>query len=308
MEVKGIAPRHALERKSLIWITGKGGVGKSTVAAAAAIAAERLGRRVVLLGIRSQGRMPLLFGKPAGNGPVMLTPSIEWRNLLPETSLETYGLLKLRFRMVYRAVFEHRLVKRFLRVVPALAELLMLGHVAHLVENAPEVLHIVDAPSAGHGWQMLQAPRQVLESVAAGPLRQVASWMQEIMADGTRSSIWLVLVPEELPVNEALEFHERLSRQLGLPVEALVANRVLAEPAPQAVFGCLSALEEDAELGPLARTAARCEQRIRMQQGYLDRLRAGLDLTLFELPEMPSRNVKDRLDELSKMMEGRAPA
>jgi len=305
VEVKENNLFSGLAGKRLVLFSGKGGVGKTTVAGAFARWAARRGRQVMLLEVRSRRELPGLFGRQdADDGPRQLAEGISWMNLTDRRALQTYGMLKLRFRAVYRAVFEQRLVRRFLQAVPALSEILVLGHLAHLVEHQPGVLHVVDAPASGQGRQLLAAPRAVLDTVRSGPLYESVSWIQDLLADGRRTAIGLVVVGEELSVNEALELYERLHRQLQLPVQALIANRLLAHPLDAPVRKLLERCRLEPELAPAVGNALRLHERVALQQRYLDRLRAGVPLPLAELFEVieaddaaaPLRRLAEQMD------------
>jgi hypothetical protein len=291
--------------RQLAVFTGKGGVGKTSVAAAYGLAASRAGKRVLLVEVRSPRRIPSLFElSPDENGPLSLHPGVSWINLTAETALETYAMTKLRLRSVYRAVFEQRMVRRFLRAIPSLAEILMLGHLAYLIESGEYDLAVVDAPSTGPGAQMLQAPRQVFESVSSGPLHDSVTWIHSLLADPLRTQIHIVVLPEELPVTEAVDLHHKIRDDLMLPMGFAFANRVLEDPFPTGSEDVYR-LAGNFEVGrSLTDTSTLYRSRLRLQEAYLDRLRAGVDLPCILLPEVtgtvPSSAVfKELADELS---------
>jgi anion-transporting ArsA/GET3 family ATPase len=289
VEVKGNNQLGSLFTRKLLVFTGKGGVGKTTLASALAIRAASTGKRVLLAEVSSPRRIPALFGAaPQTNGPQQIHENITWINLTAATALETYAIKILRFRSVYRAVFEQRAVRRFLRAVPSLAEILTLGHLTHLLEGGEFDLAVVDAPSSGPGAQMLETPRAVLDSAPRGPLRDGAAWIQKLLGDPKQAAINLVVVPEELPVSEAVSLFQRL-RAMDMPLGMAFVNRTLNDPFfpdGKQVFDAAGELELGREL---ASASSLWRSRLRLQETYLDRLRAGLDLPVILLPEVFER-------------------
>ncbi|MBW1808094.1 MAG: chromosome partitioning protein [Deltaproteobacteria bacterium] len=304
MEVKRNKAFSIALEKQLLVFTGKGGVGKTAVSAASCLAAARTGKRTLLVEIRSPRRIPPMFGiTPSNDGPLELRPGITWINLTPEIALQTYAMRKLKLRSVYRAVFEQRMVRRFLRAVPSLAEILILGHLTHLIENSDYDLTVLDAPSTGPGAQMLEAPRAVTESVSKGPLYDGAAWIQALLSDPSRTMINLVVLPEELPVTEAIDLFHKVRDVLNLPLGFSIANRTLIDPFPSVTNADFERVA-DFKLGrPLVQAALLFRSRLRLQEVYLDRLRAGVDLPVMILPEI-SKSSADLtvIDSLAVLM------
>jgi len=289
VKVKENSPLAKLLDSQLAIFTGKGGVGKTSLSAAFALAAQKSGMRVLIAEVRSSRRIPPLFGIDAGSdGPVGLAEGLEWIHLTPETALEVYALRLLRFRSVYRAVFEQRAVRRFLRAIPSLAEILVLGHLAFLVEEKKHDLVILDAPSSGPGALMLAAPREVMRGAHRGPLTDGAEWIQKLLEDERRTTINLVVTPEELPVSEAVDLHHQLKDELNLPLGAVFLNRILQDPFPVRLTRAFQVAESNPLGNPLTGSAAILRARLRLQEAYIDRLRAGVDLKALLLPEVLS--------------------
>ena len=182
-------------------VTGKGGVGKSTVSAALALVAARSGKRVLVCEVNAQERIaPMLGAPPAGATAREALPGLFTVNVTPADAMREYGLLVLRFRAIYDAVFENRLVRYFLRVVPSLAELVMLGKILHEAKaeerGGPRWdLVVVDAPATGHAVQLLRVPSALVDTVPGGPLRHDAEWMQALLVDPARTSLAIVTLP-----------------------------------------------------------------------------------------------------------------
>jgi anion-transporting ArsA/GET3 family ATPase len=242
----------------------------------------------------SQERIaPLLGAPPAGAAVRMARPGIFTVNVTPPEAMREYGLMVLKFRTIYDAVFENRLVRYFLRAIPSLAELVVLGKILNEVrlEDAGRPrwdLVIVDAPATGHAVQLLRVPSALLDAVPAGPLRRDAEWMQALLVDPRKTALALVTLPEEMPVNEAIELDAQVRGVLGIHREALFVNAMpearFAE-AEEARLGVLAGA--GGALGAAARAARLQALRAGQARRYLARARAALDLPTAVLPLLP---------------------
>jgi len=275
-------------------VTGKGGVGKSTVSAALALLAARAGKRVLVCEVNAQERVaPLLGGAPSGSAIREVLPGLFTVNVTPPDAMREYGLMVLRFKTIYDAVFENRLVRYFLRVVPALAELVMLGKILHEAKAEERGrprwdLVVVDAPATGHAVQLLRVPSALVDTIPGGPLRHDAEWMEALLVDPARTSLAIVTLPEEMPVNEAIDLDAQVRGVLGIHRGALFVNAMPPARFSAEEVARLAALADAGPpLGPAAR-AARL-QAIRAEQAarYLERARAALDLPATVIPLIP---------------------
>ncbi|HZN92891.1 MAG TPA: ArsA family ATPase [Myxococcales bacterium] len=215
--------------KRLLVVTGKGGVGKSAVASALALHSARSGKRTLLCEINAADRLTSLLGKPVGPELSLVEDNLWAVNVRPEEALREYALMVLKFKSVYRAVFENRLVRYFLRFVPSVSELVMLGkvlfHVKETQGGAPryEVV-VMDAPATGHAISFLQVPQVLLDTVATGPLWTEAKWMRDLLVDPKATAAVLVSLPEEMPVNETLELEDALRKKVKVGTALVVLN------------------------------------------------------------------------------------
>lgn len=285
-----MAPVPHLDRR-LVVVTGKGGTGKSTVAAALALVAARQGKRVLVAEVNATERVAPLLGAPPA-GPVIreARPGISTVDVTPPAALREYGLQVVRFQALYDAVFENRLVRHFLRVVPGLGELVMLGKILH--EARAETRGrprwdqvIIDAPATGHAVQLLRIPGAMLGMVPPGPLRSDAQWMQEWLIDPARTAAVLVTLPEEMPVTEAIELDQQLRELVGLEPAAVLVNAMPARRFTPEQESRLASLTEAREpVGPAARAARLHAVRAEAAGRELARLRAALPLPTACLP------------------------
>ena len=283
-------PFPPLERRLAI-VTGKGGVGKSSVAAALGLLAARAGRRTLICEVNAQERVAALLGAPpAGSQVREALPGLFTVNVTPAQAMREYGVMVLRFRTIYEAVFENRVVKHFLRMVPSLAELVMLGKILHEVRAEESGrrrwdLVVVDAPSTGHAVQLLRTPGTLLDTVPAGPLRRDAQWMHELLVDPGVTSLLIVTLPEEMPVSEAIELDQQVRGLLGIPRGALLVNAVPEPRFPEGERTPLRELAaEPAPLGPAARAAELLALRAELAARQVARARAEIDLPVTVLP------------------------
>jgi anion-transporting ArsA/GET3 family ATPase len=225
--------------KRLLIFTGKGGVGKSTVSAAAAVAAARRGKRVLIVEIGDQERIPSIFGAAnAGyaGAPVYggggTTPPIRSMCLTAREALHEYALRSMKFEMLYETIFENRVVRYFTAAAPGLDELTIMGKIESLHREsldpskpkAPRFdLMIFDAPATGHALAFFKVPRMAMSMARMGPLHSKAERMWQLLADPARTALNIVTLPEEMPVNEAIELNAAAG-ELGLPRGTVVVN------------------------------------------------------------------------------------
>lgn len=284
-------PGPSLLDRRLLIVTGKGGVGKSTISAALALVAARRGKRVLVCELNAQERIaPLLGGPPAGSAVREARPGISSVVLTPHDAMREYGLMVLKFRTIYEAVFENRVVRYFLKVIPSLAELVMLGKVLHEVRAREGArprwdLVILDAPATGHAVQLLRVPAALLDTVPAGPLRSDARWMQDLLVDPAVTALSIVTLPEEMPVNEAIELDTQVRGVLGIARAALFVNAMPERRFDAAEREALLDLQGDPPpLGPAAWAAVLQSRRAEQAERYRARATAALDLPTFVVP------------------------
>lgn len=226
--------RRTLLDRRLHIVMGKGGVGRSTVAATLALAAARRGRRALVCELRTDERISGLFGaSPVGDSIGQVDESVWAVNISPASALREVALLKLRLESVYHLVFENRLVRDFLGGIPGLPDLLMLGkctyHVGELDPGGDprwDVV-IVDAPATGHGVPFLRIPQVIVDLFGDSPITREAAQIGALLADPARTAVHLVTLPEELPTAELLGLEVQLRERLGLPLGCVFVNQVL---------------------------------------------------------------------------------
>lgn len=285
----------ALDGRRFLYVTGKGGVGKTTVTAAMALVFASRGKRVLCAMCQAKERLSsLLEGPLVGDDIVQLRPGICAVNIQPEVALAEYGQMTLKIKPVYRAVFENHLVQSFLRATPGLYQWAMLGKAwYHTTETLPDGrprfdVVIVDAPSTGHGLEMLRGPKVIVDIAPPGLLRREAERAWTLFSDPAMSAVVLVTLPEEMPVTETLELLDGMRDELKLPVAEVVVNGVLPPLfSPEEREALLRPRELDGSIGSAALAAgARRARRENVQHDALVRLRQAVDLPIVYLPHV----------------------
>jgi hypothetical protein len=275
------------------FLTGKGGVGKTTVAVGLARALRRQGRRVLLAVTDSAVYRELLPGARFEPDPIAYEPHLYTVHIEPESALKEYGRLLIKPTLARQALFDNRYVQGFLTALPGLPQWAVLGkawyHTTERVDGAPRFDSVIfDAPATGHAVDMLRLPRVIMELAPASILRRDAELAWRMLQDPEQSALVLVSLPEELPTNETLELAGRIRDELALPIGAVVQNRVrpLAfSPAERDALAQLPAIEPRDGLDAAIEAAAARAIRDRAQIQSRLRLDA-LQVPVIELPEM----------------------
>jgi anion-transporting ArsA/GET3 family ATPase len=277
----------------LILVLGKGGVGRSTTAAAIASRCAASGRKTLLFEANANDRFARLFGAEKVDAEIRrLEENLYAVNTHPAAALEEYGMMVLKFRRVYNLVFENRFVKSFIRAVPGMEEYAVLGkawfHTTEEKRGKPVWDTVVfDMPASGHARSMLRIPRAILEAVPEGPLSRDARELWDLLRDKNRTAIVMVTLAEEMPTNEAIELAASLDGEVGLTLDRLVVNQLYPDRFPEG-SPSRAVLEASSGAGePIASvvassslTAARRE----LNEHYLAQLAESIDATRIELP------------------------
>jgi anion-transporting ArsA/GET3 family ATPase len=284
----------AFAPRRFLFITGKGGVGKTTVTAALASALAARGLRVLVTVCGAKERLSTLLGAPPlGSAISELSQNIWGVRLVSEVALREYGTLKLKNRVLVDAIFDSKYVTGFLSGTPGLKEWSLLGKAwYHATEEESDGrprfdVVLFDAPATGHGLDMLRVPKVIVDIAPPGVLRSDAERAWEMFRDPSRSGVVVVTLPEEMPTNETLELCTALERELTLPIAELVVNSLLPTLFSSAEASELAALGASSGVSPahaVFDSAARRAVRERIQEESLQRLsRIGAPLRRLEL-------------------------
>jgi anion-transporting ArsA/GET3 family ATPase len=277
-----------LDRR-LLFVTGKGGVGKTTVAAGLALYAAEHGRRTLVCEMDAKGDVAAYFE----TGPTTFTarevfPSLWAMSMDTEASLREYLRLNLRIPVVGRIGPLAKAFDFVATAAPGVREILTVGKFCFEVREKHYDLVVVDASATGHIVWQLAAPQAINDLVKVGLIRSQTDWILEILSDPLTTGLVIVTTPEEMPVNETIELAGRVATETSVELAAVIVNRVLPELCGrngETVFNELCTPAVSAELKKLVRDdpspvldAARLAVTLRRTRAeHLARLREGID-------------------------------
>jgi len=223
----------------VVFVTGKGGTGKTTVAAALALIAARHGKRVLAVDVEARGDLAAALGSRRGGfEPILLQPSIHGIELRAEESFREYLNVYFKVPRIARLTPLARIFDFIATGVPGPRDMLVVGKIAYeerrRQHNQPvwDII-VVDSSSSGHAVAHLTAARSMLTLVKGGVIGSQVQWIDELVRDHRRSGVVITALPEEMPVVEAVELRERMQREAGIDVIAAVLNQaVTLAPTP----------------------------------------------------------------------------
>src|SRR6266545_932606 len=308
-------PAPDLLARRLLFFTGKGGVGKSTVTAATALLAAEQGQRVLVVEADDKGAIPGNFEQPSvGFEPREVYPGVCAMAMRTEDSLKEYLKLNLRVPVLGRLGPLARVLDFVATAAPGVKEILTVGKVCWEVRESIEGradwdLVVVDAAATGHIIGQLDAPRAIQELVSVGMVREQTDWMVQLLSDPSVTSLNVVATPEEMPVNETIELVERARVELTVPLGAVVVHRVLPElftHADEETFAALRGEDARAVLtdrgsgATAVLDAARLAVSLRRTRAvHLAELREAVELPMLYLPYL---FVRDQGLRVTKMV------
>jgi anion-transporting ArsA/GET3 family ATPase len=288
----------------LVFVTGKGGVGKTTVAAGLAQLAVEHGKRVLVCEVDAKGDVTSLFeANPTDFTPREIAPGIWSMSMDTEASLREYLKLHLRIPVVGRIGPLAKAFDFVATAAPGVREILTVGKLCYEVRERHYDIVVVDAPASGHVIGQLAAPQAINDLVKVGLIRSQTDWMLDILSDQRQTGLVAVCTPEEMPVNETLELVTRVREETTVRLSAVVVNRVLPElfgQREEEVFEQLRQPDTEVLLseragGPVAPVleAARLAVTLRRtRSAHLQRLQGGLPkgVPVLLLPYLFSRS------------------
>lgn len=223
-----------LERQQLVVVTGKGGVGKTTLTAVLGRRLAAAGRRTLLLEIDPRESLHQLLGtEPSGGEIIAAGEHLSAQNLQARAVIHDLVREKVPIRALARRIVESPLFEHFADGAPGLKEMAVLGYALRMVEGfhrRPVDVVVLDAPATGHGASMLAAPMLLAQSITGGQLGEMAASLGSFIADPSRCGVVVVTMGEEMPVQEAIELVQLLDEKMGRPPELVVANACYPEP------------------------------------------------------------------------------
>lgn len=243
-------------------VSGKGGVGKTTIAAALALGIAGRGQRTALVCLENADQQHPVFGMAVGYEPVKVplvdarpSASLELIRIEAVPAVREYVRRKLPFGRLYEGVFDSRAFRDFTGATPGFEELMVLGKLYDLITSPRYDRVIFDAPASGHLRQLLSAPAAAQAAVRFGPLFDIAKKIERRLRNVEQCRLLLPALAEEMPLRESAELAAFVADKLGMPVQ-LVLNRLLP---PSFSAQDLEQLASAAQAQPaLSELAARC--------------------------------------------------
>ena len=286
--------------KRLLFVTGKGGVGKTTVARAVGLAAARRGKRTIVCELGPEG----------GHREVERAPGLFGIEIDPERAKREYLEFQLGSRTLAGVLSGSRIFQYLTAAAPGLTELVTIGKIWELAQldrimakTAPYDLVVVDAPATGHGLAMLRSPRTFREIARVGPVRRQAAKIDAFLT-GPGTAVVAVALPEEMPVNETLDLEQRLREEMGMAIGRIVVNALYPERFTAADAKQLDSA--DGQGSPEARAAVAAalseHRRARAQRAQLRRLKRGATAPVTTLPYLFEPEVEPLSRELERRL------
>ena len=292
--------KHLLDLRFLV-LAGKGGVGRTTVAAVIARVATRLGKRVLLAQTNAPERLGRMLGCKTAIGAVVtpIDERLSAVNMTPKQSLHEYGVMLLKYEPLYRAVFENKPMRSFLGAFPGLDYWTMLGkawwHTTELEHGRAKYdLILLDGPASGHAAAMLRIPDAVKSAMPKGPLARDATLARALLSDEKQTAVVLVTLPEELPARETSTLARDI-RELRMPLGPLVVNAMppaaATDPALDKVQAANANTPPPPELAGILAGVNVLAARRRDAERIVTGLASDPGLPMLQLPRLPSNDL-----------------
>jgi anion-transporting ArsA/GET3 family ATPase len=293
MDLDGLFARRLLVN------IGKGGVGKTTVSCALALAAARGGRRVLVCEVDGVFRAAQLLGVAQGEAGVAreARDGVWVMDVDGTAALAEYLGLIIPVRRLLRTVFESRVYQYFVAAAPGLKELMTIGKIWYEVEREERKgsrvwdLVIVDSPATGHGLQYLRMPSAARDAFGVGLVRREAERLVGLLGDADKTAVNLITTAEEMPVNETVAMARRVHSELHMPLGLLFVNRLHQQKFRASDVKALRAAagraRDAADRAILDAVAARADEETgwaRLNERYLAQLAKEIDVPRVELP------------------------
>jgi anion-transporting ArsA/GET3 family ATPase len=311
--VREVDPATFFTASRLVIVAGKGGVGKTTVSAALALAAARRGLTSLIVEVEGKSGLASMYHQPtfayeevvlAEADPAAGTGAVRARTLTPDEALveflERGGMSRISKRLITSGALD-----MVSTAIPGIRDILVLGKIKQMERDQVADLLILDAPAAGHAITFLQSASGLADAVPFGPINAQATDVLELLSDPARCQVLLVTLPEETPVNEVVETAYQLEDRVGISLGPVVVNGLYPElpglasdPAETAEAAGASLREGEAHA--LAAAAEFRRERMALQAEQTSRLAEALPLPQLALPYLFDAEIgPDQLAQLA---------
>ncbi len=287
-----------LARRRLIVVTGKGGVGKTTLTAAIGRLLAAAGRKTLLLEIDPRESLHQLFGtEPSAGAIIKISPKLGLQNLQPQAVIESLVREKVPIAPLASRIIGSQVFQQSVAGAPGLKEMAVLGYALRTVlgeyRHSADVV-VLDAPATGHGVSMLTAPLHLADVVAGGQLGEMSQQLARFIADPNACGVMIATLAEEMPVQETIELIALLKQRMGRPPEAVVVN---------GLYPAFPAADLPGRRGAEPPGLALWRDRRAVNERELARIRQAWKGPRLELPLLPLTRGPALLDRVVQLME-----
>ncbi len=287
-----------LARRRLIVVTGKGGVGKTTLTAAIGRLLAAAGRKTLLLEIDPRESLHQLFGtEPSAGAIIKISPKLGLQNLQPHAVIESLVREKVPIAPLANKIIASQVFQQSVAGAPGLKEMAVLGYALRTVlgeyRHSADVV-VLDAPATGHGVSMLTAPLHLADVVAGGQLGEMSQQLARFIADPNACGVVIATLAEEMPVQETLELIAMLKQRMGRPPEAVVVN---------GLYPAYPGADPAGRRGADAPSLSLWRDRRAVNERELGRVRQAWKGPRLELPLLPLTRGPALLDRVVQLME-----
>jgi anion-transporting ArsA/GET3 family ATPase len=270
-----------LTEKRLLVVAGKGGVGKSTLAAVLGVAGARSGRRTLVVELSGRADVARVLGGEARPGlvEVELLPNLYHVTIDRQAALRYYLDHEVPGPLPVGRLTRSRVFSAFVEATPGMGELVSIGKVSELarVRRAPRGTRsydqvVLDGPASGQLMALLGAPGTFRAIARVGPVARQTAEIESLLTDPSRTGVIAVATAEQMAVSEVLELRRDLDAQ-GIALDAVVVNKTVSSPFTRQDERRLEDAGDDFALG----SARWFIERARIQRHQTGRLGRGLD-------------------------------
>jgi anion-transporting ArsA/GET3 family ATPase len=306
----------------LIFVTGKGGVGKSTVCAGLGHALAKLGKRTLIVETDTYSAMADLLQLPIPDAKTTrVTDKLDVANLSSEEALVEIIQQFVQSERLARGVISNQIAQVFFKAAPAVNEFVLLNRIHKYYQQSegarPAYDHIVvDLPASGHAITFLNVPNTLHGMMRVGAFAQLTRQVGDLIEDPKRCSIVAICLPEEMPVNETVELADGIKANLKRPLSLAILNMVHPAPFEQQRLGLFKAIQDNR----IRQEASLSDHTIRLLAGtslaqdwferdlhYTGILRERLDNPIVELPMFYEQRGALVVERIASTLCGHAP-